>query len=173
MEMKIDTIETKRLFLRGFEKKDALFAISIWNDREMGKYLPDPSLDEIDEAYLKSVESLGEDEECCYLISQLQDSGERVGTCSFISSEEGKSYDIAYCVHKNFWRRGYGSEMVQGMIDYVRAQGGEKITVRVNKENVASNRIVSKFGFHPVGEKTYQKAQTELVYTDYLYELVL
>ena len=30
--MKIETIETKRLYLRGFSKEDAPFAISIWND---------------------------------------------------------------------------------------------------------------------------------------------
>lgn len=32
--MKIQIIETPRLYLRGFEKNDAGFAISIWNDRE-------------------------------------------------------------------------------------------------------------------------------------------
>ena len=39
--MKIETIETERLYLRGFEKEDADFAISIWNDPEMGEYLGD------------------------------------------------------------------------------------------------------------------------------------
>lgn len=45
--MHVETIETKRLYLRGFQKEDAVFAISIWNDAEMGEYLPDEAMDEI------------------------------------------------------------------------------------------------------------------------------
>lgn len=56
--MKITDIETSRFLLRGFIKEDA--------------------------EYLKQLEVLGEDEECCYLILVVKDSFERVGTCSFI-----------------------------------------------------------------------------------------
>lgn len=47
--MKINDIETSRLLLRGFTKEDALWAYSIWNDPEMGKYLPDEAKEEIDD----------------------------------------------------------------------------------------------------------------------------
>ena len=46
--MNIEKIETNRLYLRPFTKDDALFAISIWNDPEMGEYLGDPALETID-----------------------------------------------------------------------------------------------------------------------------
>lgn len=39
--MKINSIETDRLLIRCFTKDDALWAYKIWNDPEMGKYLPD------------------------------------------------------------------------------------------------------------------------------------
>ena len=94
--MRVETIETKRLYLRRFQKEDAVFAISIWNDPKMGEYLPDEAMDEIDEAYLKEIEDLSEDEVCCYMIAEFKDTHERVGTCSFIASEDGKVYDIAY-----------------------------------------------------------------------------
>lgn len=171
--MKIREIETQRLILRGFEKSDAGFAIGIWNDPEMGEYLPDPALDHIDEAYLRSVEALGEDEKCCYLISESKDSRERIGTCSFIPGEEGRAYDIAYCVHRKFWGNGYATEMARGMINYAREQGAHKITVDVNRENKASNAIVRRLGFRVTGERTYKKRGTERVYTDYRYELDL
>lgn len=51
--MRVETLETERLYLRGFQKEDAIFAISIWNDPEIGEYLPDEAMDEIDGAYLK------------------------------------------------------------------------------------------------------------------------
>ena len=47
--MKINDIETPRLLLRGFTKEDALWAYSIWNNPEMGQYLPDEAKEEIDD----------------------------------------------------------------------------------------------------------------------------
>ncbi|MDE7352116.1 MAG: GNAT family N-acetyltransferase [Acetatifactor sp.] len=169
--MQVETIETKRLYLRGFQKEDALFAISIWNDPEMGEYLPDEAMDEIDEAYLKEIEELPQDEVCCYMIAELKDAHERVGTCSFIASGDGKAYDIAYCVHKKHWRNGYATEMVSGMVDYAKKHGADKVTVRINKDNIASNAIVKKMGFEVIDEKSYKKRGTELEFSDYLYEL--
>ena len=59
--MKVQTIETPRLYLRSFEKEDARFAISIWNDPEMGEYLPDEAMEEIDEDYVREIEALSEE----------------------------------------------------------------------------------------------------------------
>lgn len=171
--MQVETVETKRLFLRSFQKEDAGFAISIWNDPEMGKYLPDEAMDEIDEAYLKEIEALAEDDECCYMISEFKDTHERVGTCSFIPYEDGKIYDIAYCVHKKYWGNGFATEMARGMVDHAKAHGASKVTVRVNKENAVSNAVVRKIGFEVIGEKRYKKRGTELEFCDYLYELDL
>jgi len=171
MYMRVETIETKSLYLRGFQKDDAVFAISIWNDPEMGEYLPDEIMEEIDPAYLKEIEGLSEDSECCYMIAEFKDTHERVGTCSFIPGEGGKVYDIAYCVHKKYWRNGYGTEIAKGMVDYAARHGARKVTVRVNKDNAASNAIVRKLGFEVVGEKHYKKRGTELEFGDYLYEL--
>lgn len=171
--MRVETIETKRLFLRGFQKEDAMFAISIWNDPEMGEYLPDEAMEEIDGAYLKEVEELSEDEECCYMIAEFKDTHEKVGTCSFIPSENGAVYDIAYCVHKKYWGNGYATEMARGMVDHAKSCGASKVTVRVNKDNAASNAVVKKIGFEVIGEKYYKKRGTESDFCDYLYELNL
>ena len=57
--MKINDIETSRLVLRGFTKDDALWAYGIWNNPEMGQYLPDEAKEEIDDEYLKMLEGLG------------------------------------------------------------------------------------------------------------------
>lgn len=169
--MKIRAIETSRLYLRSFEKEDARFAISIWNDPEMGEYLPDEAMDKIDEDYVKEIEKLSEDKDCYYLISELKDTHKKIGTCSFMVSDDGKIYDIAYCVHRDYWRNGFATEAAKGMIDYAVMHGADTITVRVNKENIASNKVVRKLGFILTGEKTYKKRGTQKIFTDYLYEL--
>ena len=81
--------------------------------------------------------------------------------------------DIAYCVHKNFWCQGYATEIAQGMIDYARSQGAEKVTIYVGQENAASNRVAQKCGGKIVSERTYKHRGTDIIMTDYKYEIVL
>ena len=171
--MKIEEIVTKRLRLRGFTKEDAVWAYSIWNDPKMGQYLPDEAKEEVDEAYIKELEILGEDEECCYLIPVLKDTGEKVGTCSFIPEEDGRVYDIAYCVHEKFWNRGFATEIAQGMIDYARRHGAEKVTILVSKENVASNHVAQKCGGVIESINDYRKKGTDVVMKEYKYVVML
>ena len=61
--MKIEPIHTQHLTLRGFTREDALWAYHIWNDPEMGRYLPDEAKADIDAAYIKQLEVLGDDED--------------------------------------------------------------------------------------------------------------
>lgn len=171
--MKIEEIVTQRLILRPFTKEDALWAYSIWNDPEMGKFLPDEAKESIDPEYLKMLESLPEDEECCYLIPVFKESRERVGTCSFIISEDGKIFDLAYCVHKSLWGQGYATEIARGLIDYARSNGGEKVTIFVSEGNTASNRVAQKCGGRVAGEKLYTKRGTDTVMKELKYEIDL
>ena len=157
--MNIEKIETNRLYLRPFTKDDALFAISIWNDPEMGEYLGDPALETIDPEYVKEIEALGDDPICCYLIAESKTTGERIGTCSFIPLEDQTVYDIAYCVNKLHWRKGYATEMIQGMIAYAKAHNGKRITVKIDPDNAASNGVVKKLGFKVVHTGSYVKTR--------------
>lgn len=168
--MKIPPIQTSRLTLRGFTPADARFAIGIWNDPEMGQYLPDPVMTDIDPAYLREIEALGEDPECCYLIAE-DAAGTRVGTCSFIPAADGSSYDVAYCAHKDFWNRGLATETARGMVDYARSQGAAQVTVSVGQDNGPSNRVTEKLGFALDHESTYRKQGADKVMKDYHYML--
>lgn len=169
--MKIERIETDRLFLRGFTPADAGFALSIWNDPEMGEYLLDECMETVSDEYRREIEQLGDDEECCYLIAEDKAAGARIGTCSFIP--EGTVYDIAYCVHKDFWRQGYATEMVAGMIGYAKDHGAKKITVVISNENPGSNAIAKKFGFHVAETLIEKKRGSDREFVDYKYELEL
>lgn len=169
--MKIEPIETKRLTIRNYERTDLEFAKSIWNDPKMGKYLSDPDIEHMDETYRRVLETLDEDEDCCYLIAEKKNTGERIGTCSFFPSEDGMTYDLGYCIHEKYWQQGYGTEEVQGMITYAKAQGAKYITVSVAQENPGSNGIMHKLNFQAVQEGSFRKRGTNIVYKEYLYWL--
>ena len=158
--MKIENIETPRLLIRGFTKDDALWAYKIWNNPDIGKYLPDEAKYEIDKEYLKELEKLGNDDECCYLIPVFKDSLERVGTCSFIKSDDNKVYDIAYCVHQDLWGKGYATEIAKGLVGYAKSKGAERVTIIVNEDNQASRRVAEKCGGKVVSEEYFIKKGT-------------
>lgn len=169
--MKIERIETARLYLRGFTPEDARFALSIWNDPEMGEYLLDECMETVSDEYFREIQALGDDPECCYLIAEDKTTGERTGTCSFIPT--GDVYDIAYCVHKQYWRQGYATEMAGGMIDHARQQGAKQVTVVISSENPGSNAIACKFGFRVAETLTEKKRGSDRVFTDDKYVLDL
>ena len=169
--MKIPAIATSRLYLRGFTPADAAFALSIWNDPEMGEYLLDECMETVSDEYFREIQALGEDETCCYLIAEDKTTGERIGTCSFIPT--GDVYDIAYCVHKQYWRQGYATEMVGGMIGHAKSRGAKKITVFIFSENPGSNAIARKFGFRLAETLVKKKRGTDREIIDYKYELDL
>ena len=171
--MRVETIETERLNLRPFERTDARFAISIWNDKEMGEYLLDEAMEEVSDEYLRMIEDLADDEECYYMIAEHKETHERIGTCSFILSEDGTTMDIAYCVLKKLWRNGYATEMARGMVEYARTHGVKKVTIQIAKDNAGSNGVARKLGCTVAEEKTCVKRGEEKPHTVYRYELAL
>ena len=169
--MRVETIETERLHLRPFERTDARFAISIWNDKEMGEYLLDEAMEEVSDEYLRMIEGLADDEECYYMIAEHKETHERIGTCSFILSEDGTTMDIAYCVLKKLWRNGYATEMARGMVAYAKAHGIEKVTISIAKDNAGSIGVARKLGCALKEEKLCVKRGEEEAHTVCLYEL--
>ena len=171
--MRVETIETERLYLRPFERTDARFAISIWNDKEMGEYLLDEAMEEVSDEYLRMIEGLADDEECYYMIAENKETRERIGTCSFILSEDGATMDIAYCVLKKLWRNGYATEMARGMVEYAKTHGVEKVTISIAKDNAGSIGVARKLGCALKEEKLCVKRGEEEAHTVCLYELDL
>ena len=169
--MRVETIETERLHLRPFERTDARFTISIWNDKEMGEYLLDEAMEEISDEYLRMIEDLADDEECYYMIAENKETHERIGTCSFLLSEDGATMDIAYCVLKKLWRNGYATEMARGMVEYAKAHGIEKVTISIAKDNAGSIGVARKLGCALKEEKLCVKRGEEEAHTVCLYEL--
>ncbi len=177
--MYITPITTKRLIIRSFTRDDALFAYSIWNNPEMGEFLPDEAKDGVDSEYIKSLENLGDDKDCCYLIPVFKDTLEKMGTCSFIKSVNTNNekisitYDLAYCVHKKYWNKGYATEIVLALVDYAKRNGANYVTILINPNNVASVKVALKCGSKKVGESTYTKNGTGEVLIDHKYEIAL
>lgn len=81
----------------------------MWFHEENGKYMSDPIAEYVDQAYQKALDTLGESELGYYLVIELADTGESVGSFCMFPDEGKKVYDIGYCIHREHWKKGYGS----------------------------------------------------------------
>ena len=164
-------LETPRLLIRSWRKTDKDFTLSMWGDRENGKYMSDPARENMDEEYLKCVDEMEDDPERYYLIAELKEDGSPVGTCCIFP--ENGNFDIGYCVAKNRWREGLGTEIIGAIINFVRAEGGKSVTGEVADQNLSSVALLKKFGFFKDRKTRYKKWGEETYFDAHYYKLNL
>lgn len=107
-----------------------------------------------------------------YALTRLDEGGEYtlVGGGGFLGPPTEKVVQIGYSVLSQFQRRGYATEMVNGLLGWVRG-GDLATTVRAETEweNPGSARVLEKAGFKKVGPSDSPGGVLfELVVTNYL-----
>ena len=167
----IRNLETPRLTIRSWQKSDKDFTLSLWGDKENGKYMSDPIRENMDEAYLKCVDEMEDNPEGYYLVVEWKEDGTPVGTCCIFP--ENENYDIGYCVSKDHWKEGLGTEVIDAIIRWVKAEGGKSITGEVADINLASVALLRKFGFSEDRKTRYKKWGEETYFDAHYYKLNL
>lgn len=168
-----ESLDSTRLLIRNYEPTDLDFCTSIWLDEENGKFLSDPTAAFVDKTYQKALDTLQDSTMGYYLIAASPAGHPLIGTFSVFPDETNAIYDIGYCIHKEYWNQGYGTELVKTMIQWVRKQGGKKITAEVAVENTASNSLLQKLGFVIKQESVFEKYGMNTSFKSMIYELEL
>ena len=164
-------IDTERLIIRSTREEDASLCLNIWLDDEMGKYLGDPPRDKVDEAYLNFAKDIDKDESWFPFVAFSKETDDFIGTCSVVPQQDPTQWDLGFCVHKNYWRQGYATEMIKALIAFGYDSGVRSFSAKVAQENIASNAVLKKLGFLVEKEGTFMKQETDIVYNDYTYKL--
>ena len=159
----------ERIVIRSYTPEDLAFSTDMWFDPENGRYLSDPTADYVDEVYRKALDGLQDSEDGYYLIVELRDGGERVGTCCAFPAKEG-TCDIGYCVHRSRWRQGFGAEIVKLLLDWAREQGWTAVTAEAAKENRASCALLERCGLTVKRESSFGKYNMDVRFDSYIYE---
>lgn len=172
--MQMPLLYTDRLILRPTREADGPLCLSIWLDEKMGRYLADPPREKADDRYLNFAVGIEEDEDWYPMIAEDRESGEFIGTCSVVPTEDCACWDLGYCIHLDHWRKGYATEMVARLIEEGRAHGIRAFTAAVAKGNAASNALCRKLGFRIwKDDGTFRKTGTDIVYPEYIWRLEL
>lgn len=165
---------TPRLLIRPTRESDGAACLDIWLDEEMGRYLADPPRDKADEAELSFAVGIEQDEGWYPMVMIRRESGDFLGTCSVVPTEDGACWDLGYAVHQRYWRQGYGTEAIARLIEEGRARGVRAFTAAVAQENEASNALMRKLGFRVwKSDGSFRKRGTDIVYREYVYRLEL
>ena len=172
--MKLDVELTgARVYLRDYRPDDLDFSAGMWLDGENGRYLSDPAWDYVDAPFQHALDTLQDSPSGYYLTACLKGTGERIGTCCIFPDERREEYDIGYCVHKSRWGQGFGTEIVGLAVDWIRAQGGKRVTAEAADDNRPSRVLLEKCGFAPVRASAFRKYHMDIRYESHIYHLPL
>lgn len=149
-------IETERLILRDFGRRDAKSLPALLNDWEVARWLarvPYPYDKRDAKDWVALARSIRRGGEGMPLAMVLRDSGELIGGVgvSFTGGE------IGYWLGQTHWGHGYATEAVVGLTAYSFSDLGlPQLWAAVRPGNDTSCRVLEKAGFERAGTRAYQ-----------------
>ena len=165
------TLSASRITIRNYQRTDLPFLTAMWFDEENGKYLSDPTREYVDSTYQTALDGLEDNPNGYYLTVVLNNSRKIIGSCCIFPDDKNESFDIGYCIHKNYWGRGLGKELILLIVNWVYDQGGIEITAEAAKENIASNCLLINAGFKIIRESKFKKYNMDICYESFIYRL--
>lgn len=164
-------LTASRITVRNYKNTDLSYMTAMWFDEKNGKYMSDPTAEYVDSEYQKALDNLENNPNGYYLTVVLNDSNDVIGSACIFPDEKCEVFDIGYCIHKIFWGRKLGSELLTLIIQWIKSHGGREITAEVAKENIASNKLLVKNGFEIKQESRFKKYKMNVWFDSYIYSL--
>ncbi len=151
-------IETRRCFIRRFQRSDLDALYLVLSDPAVMEYIEEPFSCEKTQKFL---EENGLVDPARVYALELKESQELIGHVIF-HQYENESYDIGWILSKRHWGQGIADEITKALIDHARGRSIYSLVIECVPEQRASQRIAKNNGFQ-------LKDQGDLI----TYELVL
>jgi RimJ/RimL family protein N-acetyltransferase len=156
--MKVPTITTQRLTLRGFQESDAGPLHRLMDDPEVMRYFPDPNPPAKEQGerlvgkQIKHWEVYGYG----WWAVELPETGELIGWNGLQFLPETDETEIGYLLGRAYWGQGLATEGgLAGMAYGFRTLGLGRIVGIVHPENLPSQRVLEKLGLSLTGPARY------------------
>jgi len=148
------TIITERLILRSFCLEDTeMFHKHIGNDKKVQEYFL-MAFSETEEQTREFIADLvGKyDERKYWWAIELKDSHEVIGQILGINARDYFfNIEIGYSIGQLYWNKGYTTEALKAVIDFLHEVGYHRIVCAFITENLASKRVMEKAGMEYEG----------------------
>ena len=127
--------------LRDITEDDAEFMMRLVGDPKVTKFIPGMIQDrEMLISWIGGLSSLDHE-----FIITIEETEEEIGECSL--TEQGTSGEIGFMLLPQFWRRGYGTEVIHSLVEKARGLGIKKLTATTDSRNKVAIRLLEKTGF--------------------------
>lgn len=155
------TLETPRLLLRPFAAGDAHAMFTNWaSDPEVTRFLvwPPHGDESVSLAYCRELEAGYGDPTRYDWAIVLRELGEPIGSMGVVQrGEAAESVHIGYCIGRSWWHRGFTSEALKRVIQYLFEEVGvNRIDSRHDPRNPHSGQVMAKCGM--VYEGTHRQS---------------
>jgi RimJ/RimL family protein N-acetyltransferase len=160
-------ITTERLLLRDFRREDSESVHEYAVDPEVFRYMPwGPNSDDETRAFIERAiaSSLEEPRLKFELAVTLRRDGRLIGGGGIrVSDLSIRSADMGYCLRRDAWGEGVGTEVARGLIEFGFARlGVHRIWATCDTENARSAHVLEKAGMTLEGtmrEDTWLRGQ--------------
>ena len=155
-------LETERLILRKFKMEDVEEVFKNWTSNEdVAKFVrwsTHKSVDDTKEWIEFELNNYKNDNYYTWGI-ELKETGELIGSISSIfRPEDDERYEIGYAIGKEYWNKGYTSEALKCVMDFlINDVGIKKFICSHAKLNPVSGMVMQKVGFKHVKDAYFEK----------------
>jgi [ribosomal protein S5]-alanine N-acetyltransferase len=120
----------------------------IYSDKDVMKFRGSAafeSLDDVRKMIQRTIDQINLKSEFRFAIIENQ-TNNLTGTFLYKVIEPTKC-EVGYSLGKNYWKLGYGFEVFNSMLTYLKNLGYENVIATTKKENITSVRLLTKTGF--------------------------
>ncbi|MBS9784487.1 MAG: GNAT family N-acetyltransferase [Oceanivirga sp.] len=143
--MDTPTILTENLKLRKIELNDYIDLYDLCSDNEVTKYLSFNTHKNILETKKFVKKYINKEKNDNHFFWVIVKDNKAIGTIEAYINEENLS-EIAFALSKNYWNKGYMTEVLKNIINFLFSLGVKKIRAMHIKENIVSGVVMSKIG---------------------------
>ena len=170
-------VQTNRLVLRDLEEADWQAVQSYGSDPEVVRYMDwGPNTEDETKNFIqRSIMGQKEQPRKNYeLAIVLKGVDKLVGGCGIhVSDPNNQEGWIGYCLNREFWGRGYGSETARGLLSFGFDQLNlHRIFALCDPENVASTHVLEKVGMQLEGHFRERKLRKGKWHDELLFAIV-
>ena len=146
-------LETERLILRRYNESDLNAFYEIIHDKRLQNYIPFPDLTFDQELeYIRNCMKDVETDKCEKWAIVLKENNETLGNISVNTVVKKHNYcDVGYVIRYDYWGKGYASEALKAVSDYLLDSGYYLVECTCNELNKQSSRVMEKSGFRKDG----------------------
>jgi RimJ/RimL family protein N-acetyltransferase len=148
-------VSTARFTCREMTEADTDFLAAMLGDPEVMRFYPKPLDRSEAEAWLQRVLGRYARSGHGFWMAERKEDGEKVGQIGLLPKEiNGEpEIEVAYMVHRPFWRQGIATEVAMACRDHAfRTFGAARVICMIHPENTPSLAVAARLGMKRIGD---------------------